>query len=543
MLRTSFVVLTILGTIGLAPARAADRIMTAPDAMLSACWEDQRAGAQAIDIFLEGAEGSAALLMFSLAPPVAGMLPDSFLELALPLDAQGRGHFHTMAPDGVIFAKDEALWVTAVYRVDTLIDGPAMAAEMAGLGRPGGIVCTAPTALLLGGASAEMLDFDWAPTEGCVVSDDWIVQWLPDGFDPPFGHPTEKGEVVADQWKSLGVRIAATNNVAGHPDAAIVFDSANPTGGDFDLATPGYGPGNRDAEGKLLIIAENAFDADGDGLVDDPDDEAGGGVLRFDFEFPVTICSVKMVDADNGVVNETRFYDEAGLRQRIPFPAVADNGATRLGMFAERTRRLEIDLGGSGGLAYLELMPCPARVDFDWTTFAAPVGLRAGEVLTDQLAPLGLAFEAFHALEGRADKAVLFDTRFPTGGDDDLVTPGYGYGNWLPRRHVVVIAENDLDLDGDGYIDVPDDAEAGGLLAVDFAGDRWLRSATVLDIDQGEASWIVLRDVWGATLQVVPLEPLGDNSLQEVPLDVMGVRRFELWLGGSGALVDLEFCN
>ena len=90
-------------------------------------------------------------------------------------------------------------------------------------------------------------------------------------------------------------------------NAAIIFDTANPTGGDPDLGTPNSdfgGPGlgvggksgspfqNDAALGNALIIAENLTDANGDGLIDDPDDEGGifPVTLAFDFSIvgPVT---------------------------------------------------------------------------------------------------------------------------------------------------------------------------------------------------------------------------------------------------------------
>ena len=87
-------------------------------------------------------------------------------------------------------------------------------------------------------------------------------------------------------------------NHGGGPDLCIVFDSADPTGGDVDLGTPNEsfgGPGDGDggekgsrgenarALGKVLIIAENDEDEDGDGLVDMPDDESGGGIVWLEF--------------------------------------------------------------------------------------------------------------------------------------------------------------------------------------------------------------------------------------------------------------------
>ncbi len=84
----------------------------------------------------------------------------------------------------------------------------------------------------------------------------------------------------------------SVTNTGDGPNSLIIFDSSNPTGEDWDLGTPnqdfggpgiGYGgkeeqPGeNFKSYGHLLIVAENIIDNNQDGLVDNPDDEEGGG--------------------------------------------------------------------------------------------------------------------------------------------------------------------------------------------------------------------------------------------------------------------------
>ena len=64
----------------------------------------------------------------------------------------------------------------------------------------------------------------------------------------------------------------------------MIFDTANPTGGDTDLATPGYGLGNDTALGNVVILSEDADSSD-------PDDNAGGGTLTFTYDESVFIES------------------------------------------------------------------------------------------------------------------------------------------------------------------------------------------------------------------------------------------------------------
>ena len=144
---------------------------------------------------------------------------------------------------------------------------------------------------------------------------------------------------------------------------------------------------------------------------------------------------------------------------------------------------------------------------------------------------------------GHPSMAVVFDTGNPTGGDFDLATPGPGPGNDQPLGRALILAENDIDADGDGLVDSPDDELMGGVLVIDFMMDVQFRSADVIDVDFGEVSFLEAYDADGLLLATFPLEQLGDNSVQTVVSDLFAdVRRLELHLGGSGALANLVFC-
>jgi len=106
----------------------------------------------------------------------------------------------------------------------------------------------------------------------------------------------ETGEIISSQYfDDYGVIISAKNFGWG-PNLAIIFDSQNPTGSDYDLAGPSWEGGNlatgNTVLGKILIIAENDIDANLDGLVDNPDDEGNRPAGSILFEFESKICSV-----------------------------------------------------------------------------------------------------------------------------------------------------------------------------------------------------------------------------------------------------------
>ncbi len=127
------------------------------------------------------------------------------------------------------------------------------------------------------------------------------------------------GQIIDTEWAAWGLRVT-TNNPASHP--AMIFNSANPTGGDTDLGAPniGYGgpgigigglpimPGrNNSPLGKILIVAESANSAN-------PDDSGNGGTLIFTFDYPVRVDEVKILDIDDASAAGTvkAYQDQRG---------------------------------------------------------------------------------------------------------------------------------------------------------------------------------------------------------------------------------------
>lgn len=136
----------------------------------------------------------------------------------------------------------------------------------------------------------------------------------------------QTGEIVSLQYfENYGVRVSAENFGWG-PDLAIIFDSQNPTGDDYDLAGPNWKGGNLSLDnmvlGKILIVAENDFDSNLDGLIDNPDDQGSrpAGSIFFDFESNICSLGFDLIDVegpsefnqDSGFV-ATFFMDEVEL--------------------------------------------------------------------------------------------------------------------------------------------------------------------------------------------------------------------------------------
>jgi hypothetical protein len=185
------------------------------------------------------------------------------------------------------------------------------------------------------------------------------------------------GEADGDFFPDFTVEV---ENHSGGPSSAIIFDSSDPTGGDFDLGTPnetcdgpGRGSGGEAGEpgenctpyGNLLIIADDIVDvARPYGLVDDPDDEEEGGRLVLEFHGEVLPLRVVLVDIDE----ETAEIDVRSDTLRVSVEALelGDNsvqvidlaGAIRGGSCTT----VELDFHGSAALAEIEYLPLTTAV-------------------------------------------------------------------------------------------------------------------------------------------------------------------------------------
>ena len=146
------------------------------------------------------------------------------------------------------------------------------------------------------------------------------------------------------------------------PDKVILFDTQNPTGGDFDLITPNpMNASNNVPLGKVFILAENDVDADMDGLVDDPDDDQGGGIIRIEFATDVTFFSVMVLDVDETRGDFVRLFDSSNTLLSSTFIPDQPDGSVQLvepdPNGVPGVRYLELDLAGSGALT--RIFACP----------------------------------------------------------------------------------------------------------------------------------------------------------------------------------------
>ncbi|MDT0683954.1 Hint domain-containing protein [Roseicyclus sp. F158] len=139
-----------------------------------------------------------------------------------------------------------------------------------------------------------------------------------------------KGDLVSNQYEEYGVRISSAD--PNHPP--MIFDTAHPTGGDYDLGTH--------YQGKALILSE-------DGDSSDPDDNAGGGTIALDFASPSEVNSFRVIDTEEG--GTVKFFAADGsLIRSAELPHTGNGGICEVNFGVEDVSRMEITLNGSGAI-------------------------------------------------------------------------------------------------------------------------------------------------------------------------------------------------
>ncbi|MEM9220368.1 MAG: PPC domain-containing protein [Cyanobacteria bacterium P01_F01_bin.150] len=149
------------------------------------------------------------------------------------------------------------------------------------------------------------------------------------------------GDVVSDQFG--GLTIEAADDLT-----AMIFDSANPTGGDKDLAS--------DTLGNILIISE-----DGDSA--DPDDNAKGGTLMFDWDGVVNVESLGLLDIEEAGGMVTLYgADDTTVLTTIDIVGLGNNSIQSLNIDAVNVGKMDVLLGGSGAVTEIILSDSDAVI-------------------------------------------------------------------------------------------------------------------------------------------------------------------------------------
>ncbi|MDD9717145.1 SdrD B-like domain-containing protein [Dinoroseobacter sp. PD6] len=161
-----------------------------------------------------------------------------------------------------------------------------------------------------------------------------------------------RGTTVSNQFEGVTITAQKAGDGAGSPNDAMIFDSNNPTGGDHDLGYNGLG--------NILIISE-------DNDASDPDDNAHGGVITFDFDAPSDLQNIRLLDIEESGGTIKLFDADGTLIKTVGIPAAGDNSNQLIDLDAADVGSMQIHLVGSGAVDDLcwkpgEPAPEPASI-------------------------------------------------------------------------------------------------------------------------------------------------------------------------------------
>lgn len=193
------------------------------------------------------------------------------------------------------------------------------------------------------------------------------------------------GQILSNQFASLGLTSITANNPHRSFDLAAIFDTTRTGTADPDLEDPWDGgniPANRILR-NAVIIAENNVGA-GDGILDNPDDEGNrpAGSLSFQFSRPLVFFGFDVIDIEGvileasslsfflggtnvGNVSFTQFVTNDGNPYYDPTVVFGNNSAnsirpiTAASLGASGFDRVVLNLGGSGAIDNL-VIPAPS---------------------------------------------------------------------------------------------------------------------------------------------------------------------------------------
>ncbi|MEO0362400.1 MAG: SdrD B-like domain-containing protein, partial [Pseudomonadota bacterium] len=193
-----------------------------------------------------------------------------------------------------------------------------------------------------------------APPEGSV---ECAIDFDGAGVD---GRPIEAGDVVSS-LDGVSIRAVRSQDLgdADPRNAAMIFDTNNPTGGDDDLATS--------TQNNVLIISEDFDSSDPDDNAAGTPDVSAGGVIFFDFDEPVFVQSLSYIEFNFGGVVEA--LDASGaVVKRVDVADIGDNNVGLISIGADGVSQLQVTLRGSGAIDDLvffkpEAAPEPGAIE------------------------------------------------------------------------------------------------------------------------------------------------------------------------------------
>ncbi|GIV33390.1 MAG: hypothetical protein KatS3mg031_0925 [Chitinophagales bacterium] len=157
-------------------------------------------------------------------------------------------------------------------------------------------------------------------------------------------------------------------------------------------------------------------------------------------------------------------------------------------------------------------------------------GLPHGTILNEYFAELGVTITP-DANGVYPDKLVVFNTNLTNTPDPDLQAR---IGN------AVIFPTNLTDANNNGRVDNPDDQNVGGTIVFTFDQVRTLYGITLIDNDRNNGT-ITAYDESNNVIAVVNTPSGADGSVQDIALNIPGVKKFVVSYNDSRAITNIRF--
>lgn len=406
------------------------------------------------------------------------------------------------------------------------------------------------------------------------------------------------GTLLAEQYAAQGIHISGEGFRNNTVNQLIVFNTAVTGSPDPDLQVNA---------GNIAILPVDLIDADGDGLVDVPNDHTDGGKQIYTFDTPRDVISFNYVDKENPAGNAKAFDAQGNLIASAVIPYAGNGSIQTIYLNAQNVSRLEIDYRyDSGGVTEIQLgctytccdgqasvIPTggAAPYTFSWSNGATTADLSQLCVGTYDVTVTdanGCSNTASVTISDFQEIEIEVETQglsaqcsgnrmcelnfgdFPAGtllneqyAQYGIHISGDAYGAFPDQiiiydadgngpdpdletasGHLAIFPENLNDQWGDGVVDVPNDQAQGGVMTFTFDYDRTVTSFVFVDKDNGAPGTAKAYDVNNNLLATVGIPNLGNGSIQTVNVNATGVRKLVIDYRGSGGVTDILLdCN
>ncbi len=161
---------------------------------------------------------------------------------------------------------------------------------------------------------------------------------------------------LSDQFDALGITVSST---ASFPRGPMIVDSSKPATAARDIGTPnstfkgpGYGLGGiRGFSGANAVAQRNVLILASDVRASSPEDYEAGGTLRFDFDEPVRLAEIHLLDIDKNGSFIKLYAADGSLISTQLVPRRGANSFQIVTLNASHVSRMDIELKGGGAIA------------------------------------------------------------------------------------------------------------------------------------------------------------------------------------------------